>query len=556
MQLTLPNTSLPPDATIMSRGLLDDYQVATAMRNEAVPALERLAENDPLREHSLRRFDRDDPPPCTSSTEDDYEEEDVPPADEITRILNEPLTDKEFKLVAHRLDWQLDPGPRYNLELEFELERLDRSARDCTENTRKYFLQYGSAQDNRAGHARTNILARRNVKRRWQKLGVWNPAWGIPGREDNPLPKEDEGAWKWPWQHDDAVAETGSRRRTEGQPASAARSPRHAVIRALELRRGMRQTDHSPVIPRSHLGKDASASQAESFITSRPWFMFEVENKEMTERRFRVSTDAWRAYSNTAQPPSVAGLWMERGEWKEEWPANYRTRLIGWKWRHESPSPEPEDHTRLDDPALELTPSEIDALEAVRPPTPPPPQVYWEPPPGYTPGLFGPPPSREQVERRNRVPRPPPVRWARLCQPQQAPVEDEATSKHRGQEELAEGPPPAPRSTRKRRRQEDEGEQQPPPPRRQARRRQNRGEQAAAPPPRQKRQRRIPAAEGRPPSDHPPIRRSARVVAKNAAATALAAPAPASRRRPPPSPVSEPKPPAQAKGRPRKKARR
>lgn len=127
----------------MSRGLLDDYQVATAMRNEAVPALERLAENDPLRKHSLRRFDRDDPPPCTSSTEDDYEEEDVPPADEITRILNEPLTDKEFKLVAHRLDWQLDPGPRYNLELEFELERLDRSARDCTENTRKYFLQYG-----------------------------------------------------------------------------------------------------------------------------------------------------------------------------------------------------------------------------------------------------------------------------------------------------------------------------------------------------------------------------------------------------------------------------
>lgn len=80
----------------------------------------------------------------------------------------------------------------------------------------------------------------------------------------------------------------------------------------------MRQTDHSPVIPRSRLGKDASASQAESFITSRPWFMFEVENKEMTERRFRVSTDAWRAYSNTAQPPSVDGLWMERGEWKED----------------------------------------------------------------------------------------------------------------------------------------------------------------------------------------------------------------------------------------------
>jgi hypothetical protein len=43
----------------------------------------------------------------------------------------------------------------------------------------------------------------------------------------------------------------------------------------------------------------------------------------------------------------------------------------GWKWRHESPTPEPDDLTQLnamDD--IDFTPSEMDAFEAMPPPLP------------------------------------------------------------------------------------------------------------------------------------------------------------------------------------------
>jgi hypothetical protein len=45
--------------------------------------------------------------------------------------------------------------------------------------------------------------------------------------------------------------------------------------------------------------------------------------------------------------------------------------MTSWKWRYESPSPEPEDLTRLNTDGMEYTPSEVDALEAIPPPTPP-----------------------------------------------------------------------------------------------------------------------------------------------------------------------------------------
>jgi len=528
-----------------------------------------------------------------SSTEDDYEEEEEeePPVDDVARLLDEPLTNREFSGVAHGLFWQYNPSTRYNLELEFETDRLSWAARKATENTRKYFVQYGSGNDNRAGHARTNIIARRNIKRRWERLGVWNPAWGIPGREDNPLPKDNEREWKWPW-HDET---TEWRPFTAEEADAMVRNPRHPAVRALELRRGMRQADHSPVIPRSRLGKDVSASQGESFITSRPWFMLEVEQGEREARVTRLFAHPSPAYSKAARPPSIATRWNERGDWKEEWPENYHARLVGWKWRHESPSPEPEDHNRLDDPTLDLTPSEVDALEAVRPPTPPAPQflVYVEPTEPPKKSLFGPPLSREEVERRNREirerPPPPLVRWSRLCQPQQEPVGEDApppaqTSEDTDRDEPVEQVTAAPRPTRKRRHQEEPVEEQvaaAPPAPRQGRKRRNR-EEPAEPveeeeAPRQKRQRRSRAepaepveeeeaprqkrqrrtqAEGPPPSD-PAVRRSARIAARNAATTVTAATTPATRPRPRPARVSEPKPPAaQPKGRPRKKARR
>jgi hypothetical protein len=123
------------------------------------------------------------------------------------------------------------------------------------------------------------------------------------------------------------------------------------------------------VIPCSHLSADSSTSQADSFITSRPWLMFAVDMSEEAERYSHTPLKISRHYKGSIGE-NVRELWKERGEWETEWrdPRKGET-LIGWKWRHESSSPEPEDLSGLGDLAtFELTPSEVDALKAVAPP--------------------------------------------------------------------------------------------------------------------------------------------------------------------------------------------
>ncbi len=505
-----------PYATAMSRRLFDDWQIANAMQNEVVPALERFAENEALRDRALRRFERDEPPRYVSSTEedDDYDDE-IPSLDELTQVLDEPLSDRDLDTVAIRMERHYQPGVRYEVEAAQERDRLALAARLACENTRQYFVQYGSAADGRAGDERVNIIIRRNIKRRWEKLGVWNPEWGFPDRVENPQPNDDTRTWKWPWQHGDAAADWSDK--GEDDLGAMARNPRHPVTRAIELRRGRRRSEHSPVIPHSRLQTDASASQGESFITSRPWFMFQVEGCEDWERLARVPLRTHHFYGNKAPFLSVRDQWRERGDWKEEWPYEERhqsRQVIGWKWRHESPSPEPEDHDRLDNPTLDLTPSEIDALEAVRPPTPPPPPRTPDPPligPRCSDGRFSlgfferpwgaPPPSPPPPYEP-----PSPVRWARLCQTQ-----------------------------------EEEPLEQPSPPRRQTRPRRNREAVIAQPPP----SRRTRQRQSNPLPSQPPLRRSPRISAKAAALAATQ-----------PSRVSKPKAPARSKGRPKKKATR
>ncbi|KAG7285868.1 hypothetical protein NEMBOFW57_008162 [Staphylotrichum longicolle] len=351
------------------------------MRNDALPALERLAGNSSLRDRALSRFDRDEPPPYVSSTEDEDENEFeiVPQLDpDINHLLDEPLDDRELNEAA----WTLvtgtsayHPGTRYNDEAEFERHRIEMWARRASNATREFFVQYGPERKGRAGRERINIIARRNIRRRWQKLGVWNPEWGIPDRKNDPQASDKTWDWKWPWQHGDAAAEW-----KRGDYWAMVRNPRHPITRALELRRGLRRSAHSPMPPRSHLKGDFSASQAESFIISRPWFMFKVEASEQRERRHRLSLEMSRRY-NASKPPALKDRWEEREDWKPEWrDRSSGNTLIGWKWRHESPSPEPEDLSALEDlAALDLTPSEVDALEAIPPPSPPTPEPVYDP---------------------------------------------------------------------------------------------------------------------------------------------------------------------------------
>ncbi|KAF2454184.1 hypothetical protein BDY21DRAFT_106255 [Lineolata rhizophorae] len=135
-----------------------------------------------------------------------------------------------------------------------------------------------------------------------------------------------------------------------GAPAPRLNS-QHPITRTLRLRQGLRRSEHGPVLPRFHLREDASACQAESFVTSRPWFMFMVETSEDGERYSRMPVKAHRLYKGSTLA-NVRELW--KADWRDP---HGEDILIGWKWWHESPSPEPEDLSGLDDLAtFDLTP--------------------------------------------------------------------------------------------------------------------------------------------------------------------------------------------------------
>jgi hypothetical protein len=48
----------------------------------------------------------------------------------------------------------------------------------------------------------------------------------------------------------------------------------------VQLRRNLAYGEYAPPPPRSRLRDDSSTSEAESFIISRPWFVWEVEKFE------------------------------------------------------------------------------------------------------------------------------------------------------------------------------------------------------------------------------------------------------------------------------------
>lgn len=349
--------------------------------NKPRPALERVAQNPSLHDKHLERFNRDEASRDMSLSEDKNEGVllDFPASacaerallDELKDLLDQPLDDFETDLAAWTLEGELRiycPGARYDMELKHETDRVTRwAAVEASNDTRQYFVQWGPASEGHAGPERVNIIARRNIRRRWEKLGVWNPAWGIPGRT-NPQPNDETRTWKWPWQHGEAAAEWRS-----GKPMLV--NSRHPSVRALKLYRGRRRSEYAVVSPCSRLDDDASASRAESFIISRPWFMFAVKTSEAMQRHDRLPDEIGRDWNSPSE--DVKELWKERGDWKAGWqdPRGGKDGkvFIGWNWPHESPEPDPEDLSCLEDLAtLELTPSEVEALEAVRPPSPPP----------------------------------------------------------------------------------------------------------------------------------------------------------------------------------------
>lgn len=202
-------------------------------------------------------------------------------------------------------------------------------------------------------------------------------------------------AWEWRW-----------------EPHEPTSYRERLIARAMRLRQHLRRGESAPVLPRSRLEHDATASQAESFLISRPWFAFDIEVIEEQIRYWRLPHHQRLFYPHSVRR-QVIEWWKERGDWRDEFG---RTKWVtSWKWRHESPSPEPEDLLHIestsnmkdsledmvaiglhymtqDNPLdkMDFTPSETDALEAIELPRPEQPKKFWSfslgDPPPYFPG--------------------------------------------------------------------------------------------------------------------------------------------------------------------------
>lgn len=345
----------------------DPVHFNQAVSDQAMPLLEAIASNDHLRH--LRRFERDDPPPYVSSTESSDHEADfmVPPLcqqipEELQAVMERPINDFEAKLIASSLEQRLRPYDFYYSEAKFEESRFE-------ENFPRGPLpeEFRTLNFSR----RKGVVVRHNVKRRWEKLGVWNPDWGFAGRQIQPRDKY--GHWKWWWEPATPVNGLVPGNNYQYELAT----------RAVRLRQNLARGEYAPVVPRSHPGQHTTAAEAEAFLISRPWFIFQLEVAEEARRFQRLSNEGHGRYSYSARQ-QVIKWWKERGEWRDEF--NEGNCVTAWKWRHESPSPEPEDLAPLnpmkEDPLdvtaeMEFTPSEIDELETINLPRSEQPQGFW-----------------------------------------------------------------------------------------------------------------------------------------------------------------------------------
>jgi hypothetical protein len=345
----------------------DRVHLYQAVSNQAVPALEAIAVNDNLR--SLHRFERDDPPPYVSSTEsEELDDADlIPPPrgrsmpEELIAIMERPIDNDELDSISAFMRSIVRPDYFYYTEAKREHYRVDNHVRGPR---LEMFRELNGAR-------REGVIVRHNVKRRWEKLGVWNPQWGFAGRKMQP--SDNFRRWTWWWQPKGA-ADDGNR---------AYHDACELVARALRLRQNLRRGEHAPVLPRSRLGQDTTAAQAEAFLISRPWFVFQIEVAEEKTRYFRLSVEDQRRYPYSARS-QVIKWWKERGDWRDEF--NRGNWVTAWKWRHESPSPEPEDlapiNNMVDSPLdaaadMEFTPSEVDELETIELPESEQPEGFW-----------------------------------------------------------------------------------------------------------------------------------------------------------------------------------
>jgi hypothetical protein len=167
---------------------------------------------------------------------------------------------------------------------------------------------------------------------------------GHPGRLRGQR-NDDTSAWRWRWEKESP----------SGGFYYSPNPEKHPVRRAVRLAR----TSAAGSVcryPLSRISKARLPTQAESFMISRPWFIWDVEKGEERIRFARVPEEyrpGSTNYSSDALSELIAKRWKQRGDWGKNWglpnekagelagngrtrasPLNLKTspRSIPWTW--------------------------------------------------------------------------------------------------------------------------------------------------------------------------------------------------------------------------------
>ena len=88
-------------------------------------------------------------------------------------IIKRPLNDDELDNIIHSMRKIVRPNYFYYRETKREKRRLN--SHGCGPRPEMFRKLNGVR--------RKGVIVRYNVKRCWEKLGVWNPEWGFAGRK-------------------------------------------------------------------------------------------------------------------------------------------------------------------------------------------------------------------------------------------------------------------------------------------------------------------------------------------------------------------------------------
>lgn len=209
-----------------------------------MPTLQRMEDNPHFLERGRRRFDYPDPPSPNSrcaSTEAPSPDFFVRSGTEVDGLINRPLDAEERYRLWERCGNDL-PYTRYDYESRQEERRIldHMGCRDQEGN----LLYRGPDLMGRAGSQRLCVVVRHCKKKQWEKLRVWNSAWGVPRRVGGSL-NDDLYEWKWEW--DEERERAGCKNRKFDQqpyemkklawPAVDEESPDESALRLHRMRR-------------------------------------------------------------------------------------------------------------------------------------------------------------------------------------------------------------------------------------------------------------------------------------------------------------------------------